>query len=78
VLEHLILDLAVQRIQFAGESARQVVVHQALADGEAIAQRRTARMAAGTGFDFDGSILVLEVDGKTLVDQVVFFCVHSK
>ncbi|MNO93085.1 hypothetical protein D3C76_846750 [compost metagenome] len=73
VLEHFVLDLAVQGVQLAGQGAWQVIVHQALADGEAITQRRAARVAAGAGFDFDGGVLVLEVDGKTRVDQVGLF-----
>ncbi|MNV23669.1 hypothetical protein D3C71_1146960 [compost metagenome] len=70
VFEHFVLDLAVQRVQLAGQDAWQVVVHQPLADRVAIIQRRAARVAAGTGFEFDGGVLVLEVDGKAGMDQV--------
>jgi len=31
-------------------------------------------VAAGAGFDFDSGALVLQVDGKTGMDQVAFFC----
>ena len=73
VFEHFVLDLAVQLIEFAGQGAGQVIVHQPLADGEAIAQRCAAGMAARAGFDFYRGVPVLEIDVEALMDQIVFF-----
>ena len=74
VLKHLILDLAVQGIQFAGEGAGQIVVHQALAHGIAVTQRRATGVAAGAGFEFDRGVLALQVHRKAGMQQVAFFC----
>ena len=74
VFEHFVLDFAIQRIQFTGERAGQVIIHQPFADGETVPQGRPARVAAGAGFDLDGRVLVLEVDGEAGMDQVGFFC----
>ncbi|MNJ25471.1 hypothetical protein D3C77_199160 [compost metagenome] len=52
VLEHLVLDLAVECVQLAGQPAWQVVIHQPTISVKAITQRRAAGMAARTGFHF--------------------------
>lgn len=73
MLEYFVLDLAVQGVQLAGQYAGQVVVHQAFAHGETIAQGRTARMTARTGFQLDGGVFVFEVYGEAGMQQVALF-----
>ena len=77
VLEHFVLDLAVQGVQLAGQGAWQVIVHQALADGEAITQRRAARVAAGAGFDFEQGNVRQYLSGFYLLDPFYGACVEG-
>ncbi|MCY1400465.1 hypothetical protein D9M71_155550 [compost metagenome] len=70
VLEHLLLDLAVQLVEFTGQRAGQVVVHQAVFLVVTIVQRRATGMAAGTGFHGPDPAGAAEVDGEAGVLRV--------
>ena len=54
VLEHFVLDLAVNFIQIGTEDHRQVIIQQLIAMGVAIVQRHAAAVATGAGFRLAG------------------------
>ncbi|MNF66337.1 hypothetical protein D3C84_481260 [compost metagenome] len=73
VLEHLILDLAVQLVEFSGQGAGQVVVHQPPVAVVAVVQGRAAGMATGAGFDFGERVGLGQVEGEAGVGRVAPF-----
>ncbi|MDT4836007.1 hypothetical protein FQZ97_696890 [compost metagenome] len=70
VLEHLFLDLAIQLIEFAGQGAGQVVVHQSPVAVVAVTQGGAAGMAAGAAFDFGECVGPGQVEGEAGIGRL--------